>query len=361
MKASMVRKVNRMAIASRLKFLFGAAKNRHPLLVTLPTDFRTTPAEKDREFLGDFRLTGTASVGEAQSANDPSGFAAPCTPEGPKMTRWKSLVSWVGLVAGGLGMLGCLAAMVVAWLVSARLSRATENAFGATDRVVAAVRQRTIDTRERVANAGTNLRDVEQLLREWTRRQAAQRLPSQRDADESLEQLGIALAQIELWLETSESSIRLVREVTTIDASTESAGSATSLAALVEEMASLRGRVAEATATVAAIRDRVSEGVDERQRDERRKQAIELALRVTATLGAVDDRLQTLTNGLSAVQLELQRWSRSVQRWILLATIGATALIGWMAVGQMALCLVAWNGRRAAHFRDGVHGVEKAH
>ena len=120
----------------------------------------------------------------------------------------------------------------------------------------------------------------------------------------------------------------------------------TSVDGLIEEIASFRSQLAEATECVARIHERTAETSEEKSLEERIEQAVQLALRVAATLGSIDSRLEKFENRLSETQKNLQGLKTKTRRWILVVTIGITLLMVWMAAGQVALCLLAWNGLR---------------
>jgi hypothetical protein len=120
----------------------------------------------------------------------------------------------------------------------------------------------------------------------------------------------------------------------------------TSVDGLIEEIASFRSQLAEATEFVARIHERTAEASEEKSLEERIEQAVQLALRVVATLGSIDSRLEKFENRLSETQKNLQELKTKTHRWILVVTIGITLLMVWMAAGQVALCLLAWNGLR---------------
>jgi hypothetical protein len=68
-----------------------------------------------------------------------------------------------------------------------------------------------------------------------------------------------------------------------------------------------------------------------------------LVRRLLAPLDSIDSRFVAVERRLSAARNEVQNLNARVQRWILVLMIGATLLMLWMAAGQAALGLVAWN------------------
>jgi hypothetical protein len=82
---------------------------------------------------------------------------------------------------------------------------------------------------------------------------------------------------------------------------------------------------------------------DEKPPEERIKQAAQLTLRVIASLGSLDSRLEEFAVRLSVAQNQLQGFKTGIKWRIQVATIGVTLLIVWMAVGQLALCRLVRN------------------
>jgi hypothetical protein len=58
----------------------------------------------------------------------------------------------------------------------------------------------------------------------------------------------------------------------------------------------------------------------------------------------MDSRFGKVEEQLSVAHSQLRELGARAQRWILVATIGVTLFLLWMAVGQAALCWLAWTG-----------------
>ncbi len=166
----------------------------------------------------------------------------------------------------------------------------------------------------------------------------------QLEAAEKAEKLTSALEQSDHWLEISESAVGLVQEMLSIHQSS----SDPRLDQLIEEIASLRNQLTEATKMITSIREGIAGTSEQQPLEERIQQAVQIALRVVATLGTVDTGLERLTNRLGVTQNHVQEMHADVKWWILLAASGITLLSLWMAAGQVALFRLAWIGNRAA-------------
>ena len=100
----------------------------------------------------------------------------------------------------------------------------------------------------------------------------------------------------------------------------------------------MRAQLAEATEIVGKIQDRISGASEANSPEARVEAALRFGLRVAATLHSFGSRLEKLADRISAAQNRLHELNARVQRWRLYLTAGITALMVWMAAGQVALC-----------------------
>jgi hypothetical protein len=270
----------------------------------------------------------------------------PCHDTSATMALVKSSISIVGIVAGSLGAVICVTAIIVLWIVSARLDRATGRLFSKMDHSLVLVRDRLSQSQERVAAAKITAQDVETALRDWTKQQTTRRIESRIQAAEKTEHLASALRQVDTWLEISESSVEIMSEVLAIAKSPSTPDETTLLEQFIAEISSLRTLCAEATQIADRVHERVAQASDENSLQERVAQAVQLVLRAVATLSSIDSRLEKSAERLSVAQRQLQELQSQTRRWIVAATIVITLLVCWMAAGQIALCRLAWDGWR---------------
>jgi len=265
------------------------------------------------------------------------------------MNVCKRILAILALFFGAVGLVASLAVIVAFWIVHARIDHATEEVFDAVDESVIAVRERVGQARDRVIESRITLEKVEKSLKQWTQREATERL-TERLAErleiaEKAERLASALQQADRWLEVSESSVALVQRVASIGDSNGAPIDTSTLDEVTAEIAVLRGKLAEATEFLATIQNRLS-GNEEASLREQIEQAAELALRIVATLGTLDERLDAFGDRLAEVQVELRELETRTLRWVLLGTLVLTLLAAWMAAGQAALCAVGWRAWR---------------
>jgi hypothetical protein len=260
--------------------------------------------------------------------------------------RLSSLRNLLGISLGGLGVVICVAALVVIWIVRVRVGQLNENVFAGLDRTLVAVGQRVSQTRDRVRDAKLTTADVEKSLLDWTKRRAGERVAAQLNAQEKADRVSALLQQAGDWLEIAESSAGLVNELLSNLPRASEQADVPSLGRLIEEIAAARAQLAEAADVVARIRERIVAVGDEKSRQERIEQAAQLTVRVADTLGSLDSRLEKFGGRVSEVQDRLRELKTRTSWWIRVVTVGVTLLILLMAAGQFALCWLAWNGWR---------------
>jgi hypothetical protein len=247
----------------------------------------------------------------------------------------------VGLSLGGLGIAICIAALIFVWIVDARLSRATGRLIDGLDDSLVTVRERIVQIEDRIQSAKITSDELEKSLREWTKREVGERAALRLNAVDKVDRASVIVQQGGDLLETAESSAMLVNSVlSTIDSS----GEPTALSALeqlIKQIASLRTQLADAAQVITTIHERLSGTSEAKLPAEKVEQVVQLTVRLAATFGDVEARLQKTTEGLSDAQNRIEEAKTRVQRWIHASAIGVTLLILLMAAGQVALCRLA--------------------
>src|SRR5262245_2937946 len=178
------------------------------------------------------------------------------------MNRPKSLLNVVGIGLGSLGIVLCVAAIVILWIASTRLGHVTEHLFGKMGTTLSTVGQRVAQTQERVAAARISTEEITGTLRDWAKREVGQRVAERLNAAEKSERLASIIEQADNWLEVAESSVGLVQDMLSINASSGAPSETTPIDQLLSEITSLRGQLAGATKIIADIHDRLAEAND---------------------------------------------------------------------------------------------------
>jgi hypothetical protein len=254
----------------------------------------------------------------------------------------KRLAGIAGIFLGGIGIVVCAATMIAIWFVSVRIGRLTETLSSKMDQSLAVLRQRVVQTQDRVAGATTTSTDVTETLRDWGGREAGQQLAARLDAAERTERLASALQQADGWLEVAEFSTERIQDLLSLNAATSASDGTTIVSNLAADISAMRGQFADVMELVASLRDRIADATDEKSAKERIEQAIQVALRMPGILGSINSRLDTFVGKLSLAQSQLQDLETRTTRSILAIAIGMTLLTLLMAAGQVALCWLSW-------------------
>jgi hypothetical protein len=258
------------------------------------------------------------------------------------MASYTRILRLLTSTLGVLGLVGCIAGVVLAWNARARLRQATENAFAAIDDSMVTLRERITQTQARLEASKVATEDMAEALRNWSAKEAKERLSLQFDLVDGTARLEAALRQADHAMEFSASAAEWAQKALSVVGSAGATADTTSLDRLTAEITSLRLRLADTTEVVARIRESTAGASEEKVLAERIEQAARLTIRVGATLGSIDPRLATLETMLSETQANILAARTRILRWMLLATVAVSLLAIWMAAGQAALCVLAW-------------------
>jgi flagellin-like hook-associated protein FlgL len=250
----------------------------------------------------------------------------------------------------GLGLVGsivCVAAMIVLWSASARVRGATESVFANVDGSLVVIQQRAQRTQDRVEASAITTDGIASNLKEWTKREAGQRLVAQLDLAEKSDRLRFAMQQADDWLELSASSAESVQQALSMVSELGAQIDTGRIDPVIEGIASLRNQLAEATEFVDNLQQRTAAMSADEPREERIEQAIQLTVRVIATLSSIDSRIENFKTRLLETQKNLQALKIKTIKWIWVVTIAVASLIIWMGAGQGALLYLAWRSLRS--------------
>jgi len=245
---------------------------------------------------------------------------------------------------GLLGLVGCLAVIVAAWQVGARVNDVAAQAFDTVDETLVVVEQRVTQSRAQVKSLALTAQGIEQGLKDWVEEEAQARVGERFDVERQSERLKAGLEQVDAWLELAESSVQLVDRALEVGNALGMALPRDSSGRLLNELARLRAQLDEVEEPVEQIRERARDMVEEKTRQQRVEQMVQLAVRVMATFGAIDPGLDQLERRLTEFQSATRRARAATTGWVRAASIGVTLLVGWMAAGQGALCVLGWRG-----------------
>ena len=245
----------------------------------------------------------------------------------------------VAFVFGLLGVIACGLVAVIVWVVGMRLSQANEKVFDSIDQSLTAVRDRILSTRQRVQESKVATEGLGASVRNWTRKEASERLVSRLEIEERTDRLALGLRKADLWLEMSEASIQGVQRAFDVANTLGARVDANSVDPLLERLGTLRNQLQQSAETVDGIGERIANVTDDESPGERSNQVAQLTGRAFAALGEMDSRLGESVDRLVDLQTRAQQLKSRTHAYIVVAEICATLLIAWMAAGQVSLTL----------------------
>ena len=229
--------------------------------------------------------------------------------------------------------------IICVWVLNARMQRATEAVFEKIDGTLVVVRDKVTRTQDRVESAKITSDDIKQTLTEWTTRKAGERLADRLKVAEKTDRLASAIAQADHWLEVSESAVQVVQQALAIGTAAGASVDAAPVDELGNQIRSFRGQLDEAGQLVEQIREQTNLASE----DQPLQRALQLTVRLAATVGSIDSHLAEFQSQLADTQQNIQGLARRTMRSILFAVLAATFLLVWMAAGQLALFVFGWN------------------
>ena len=252
-------------------------------------------------------------------------------------TKFK-LFPWLAVLFGVLGIVACVAAIIIVCSMGSRLAQTNENVFDGIDKTLVAMRSRALRAQRRVQESKITTEDIGQSVKNWTGKEASERLASRLEVEAKAERLVIGLQQADLWLETSEESIRGVQQALDVGRSLGAPVDADLVEPLLEQLGALRRQLKQSTEKVDGIRQRITKTTEGEGLEERIDEIAQLVLRVVATLGELDSRLGESAEKAAAAQTKAQSLKSKTHTFVVATTIGAVLLIVWMMAGQISLC-----------------------
>lgn len=256
----------------------------------------------------------------------------------------KQMVRLLALTLGLVGVFVCLAGIYGVWWLGSRLEQVNDRAFAAFDNGMALAQSRVRGIQERARDAKVDTGQVGQLLREWLTSKVPDRAATQLELERRAEQLAGHLEKADLWIEAVTEAILGVQQMLGLAHSIGSEIDPAVLDEVLEGLRSIRTRVGETARTVERIRELMASKIAESEasRLTRIKQLLAVAL---VTVGEIDSQLEALIARLSEVRSNAEQLRVRTNNHIFWATMGGYFILGWIAAGQLALCVWSWNSR----------------
>ncbi|UUO04673.1 hypothetical protein M4951_14885 [Blastopirellula sp. J2-11] len=259
---------------------------------------------------------------------------------------FQRILSTLFLLAGALGTIGCVLILIAVWTVSMRVTRATDKVFNAADGILADVRERVAKTEDRVQALKITSHEIQANAQTWAKAEAAELAGSRLGVKKKAELLLTELDHAKQWIALTESSVQLLQQAVEASQSLGVSAKTDSVQNLIQEIEAIQEQLRQGIETAKNITHRAAEAGEGKLTADRSDQIAQLVVRVVATLGIVDARIQAIENHLANFESALKDAQQKLIRWVNLAAIGATAIFAWMAAGQCALCYLGIRGFR---------------
>lgn len=259
----------------------------------------------------------------------------------------KRLMLVIAMLAGVLGVIGCVAGIYLVWLIGSRLDQANEKVFVTVDSSLTTTQDRLRGVQQRVKDSKTRTGEIAQSLRDWSASKAKEKLVSWADIEMRAEKLAGHLQTADQWLQTSTETLRGVQRVLELAALAGTGTDVISLDKVLEQVMAMRDKVLEMEQSINAVGTFAIN--KENESDESRLSRIFKFLASTElAAGAIDARLDDSLARLSQIQTDALQSKTRTSNYILLATITGYLVLFWITAGQVALGLYGWRNRGAA-------------
>ncbi|EAQ81707.1 hypothetical protein [Blastopirellula marina] len=230
-----------------------------------------------------------------------------------------------------------------------RVTQATDQVLNAADGVLAGVRERVAKAEVHVQALKITSQEIQDDAKTWAQAEAAELVGSRLGVEKKAKLLLTELDRAEQWLELTESSVQLLQQAAAASQSLGVSVKTDSVHNLVEEVAEIQKQLRQGIEIANNISQRAAEVGEGKLTADKSDQIAKLVLRVVATLGIIDSRIQAVETHLAKVESMLKDLKQQVIRWVNLAAIGATTIFAWMAAGQCGLCFLGISGLRRRH------------
>lgn len=257
----------------------------------------------------------------------------------------KTILSWLLLILGVLGIAVCIVVMIETWMLYGRVHTATGDVFEQVDVIISQVQDRLEQSKAKTEQLKLRTDGIKQSLENWTKEEVRERVTSKLPLEDRSAQLAAGLRQADGWLELAQSSVRVASQGLNLVHASQTKTRFLQLPQLQSQITKLREELSKAIQSVENIQDWAA-GAEMGEHDSRWEQILTLSVRVLATLGTIDTGLERLTEQLSELQNEVRQVKTSALWWLRMMAIAITLLAFWMLAVQLALRSVAWKRLR---------------
>jgi DNA repair exonuclease SbcCD ATPase subunit len=245
----------------------------------------------------------------------------------------------LGVALGVLGVALCVAALVAVWMYYPLGKEKTEEIYARIDETLEQADDRIQSARERIVTINVMTADFRTSLTEWL----TDRELDQEHVGRRAEIIAAHLHRARDGLDFASSFLQKVRSAQRLAHPFKKESDTEQLDRLLEELAKVQEHVSDVVDSVDEIRQQAEESGDMAKLEVTIEQAIEKVVRVMEIIDSADDRLATLSTKVAGARSRAEELEAQIRRDLWWGRTGASIVLPWMGLGQIALCILAWH------------------
>jgi hypothetical protein len=254
----------------------------------------------------------------------------------------KRVLSFLVLLLGSIGFIGCLLGIYIVWQLGTRLERANDRVFTRIDHAMELTHDRVLRVQLRVQASMITIDELGQTLRDWLQKKKDERIRTRLEIEIRVEKVSQVLQQATSWLESSAESIRGAQQLLELGNSLGAPIDKALFEEILERLTLLGGNMEQVLETTKGIQEFLSQADAPELQKDIQIRATQLVVRILLTMSEIDIRLGESANRLWEMQRNAEQMKVQTRYSITLVTVGCLLLIVWMAMGQVLLGRYGW-------------------
>ena len=255
------------------------------------------------------------------------------------MNRLRSLVGWLGLLFGSLGVILSVAALVGVWVLSQRVTRTVDHTTSVLTGFTKTVHERADLTAGKVGESREKVELLQSRLDETLEGQGIDPVKIR----EGLAELQADAVEINEWIELAGSTQEFVVLLDEVLGSVKVVAGADGGSEVAAAMAGGAQKVKEASGALEELREALDEMQATGTEPGKVTEAKPLLTRCADSLGQLESSIAGFADGVGRAEDAVEKFGKALRFRINLAAWVASFLLVWNGVAQA--CLVGW-GRR---------------
>lgn len=249
----------------------------------------------------------------------------------------KRVLCWIGVLAGGAGFVICLASLVAVWFYYPQLNQQSREIHSKIDEALVQVQERIDTTRDHVVNVNEMTVGYRQDLTLWLN----ERHLDHQHIGHRAEIIAGHLHRVRDGIDFAMAFLQKIQNAQRLAHPFREHSDAIKLDSLIEELIQIQDQVIEVVDSVDEIRQQAETSGDTSQLEATIENSIVKTLNVLQIIDSADQRLDKLSDRAADAQLKAESLESTILRDLWWTRLGASVFFPWMALGQIALCVVS--------------------